>query len=317
VKLQQLQQAQQAQQQAQQAQQVRWLMEQQNLQRAQDRQQPLAPQFPAPQYPQQLPVCAPPPQHPLPAQFLQPAFQATGPAPTGPWAWTAGPPAAPQPGADPPAHHYETKPRARPSEGGDRTQRSASEGSSTTAEPTDEQVQDLLASVEEVVLENLATEVSGSMSLATLGNRVPKALMQKLKSHGFRFAKFVTKLESIQVDGMMVHMVGGPQPHGAADGAACRRGEFMQAVRDDTLSEGDRRELHNVLDSVHELLSMSDRPSESACALGNKLAPRARAFLRSRRARLVEILNHFPDRFESLAGRSGGTAHFSLVGGSP
>jgi len=187
---------------------------------------------------------------------------------------------------------------------------------STEGDTVDDDTTSLMATVEQVCVENLLAEPEGMMGLATLGNRIPKELLRQLKSKSIRFGKCVRCFASMQVEGTTVKLMDFSEAHQEGAAASCRRGDFIRAMRAGQLEPDQMQEVLVVISSIHELLRNSDRPSESACSLGNKLAPRGRAFLRKHRARLIEVLSHFPELFQTVQGRNGGTTHFALAQGS-
>eukprot|EP00451_Oxyrrhis_marina_P003861 CAMPEP_0204254738 /NCGR_PEP_ID=MMETSP0468-20130131/2744_1 /ASSEMBLY_ACC=CAM_ASM_000383 /TAXON_ID=2969 /ORGANISM="Oxyrrhis marina" /LENGTH=278 /DNA_ID=CAMNT_0051228515 /DNA_START=11 /DNA_END=847 /DNA_ORIENTATION=- len=175
------------------------------------------------------------------------------------------------------------------------------------------EVSALLEELETAVLENLRLEPTGTMSLATMGNRISKVLVKQLRGHGIKFSKYVRSMERVSVQGAEVTLLGEKPIVSGELPRVCRRGEFLHALRSDRLPADELDNVYYILQCVHELLSKSDRDSESPCALGNKLAPRARALLSARRARLIEIVSEFPQFFTSVVVRAGGAPHIGLV----
>jgi hypothetical protein len=182
---------------------------------------------------------------------------------------------------------------------------------STTTEPMS--LAATRAAVEEMVLEHLGNEPNGTMTLATLGNRVPRHLLSSLKHHGIRFTKYVRGMKSLHVTettAALQQCAGQVRP--AVPRAHLRRGEFMQIMRMQQATEAQLQEVVQVVECVRELLQRSERDSESPCALGNKLSPRCRSFLSIHRLRLIELLNEFPSVFAQVSTHVSGTPHVRL-----
>uniref|UniRef100_A0A7S4GMI5 Uncharacterized protein n=1 Tax=Oxyrrhis marina TaxID=2969 RepID=A0A7S4GMI5_OXYMA len=169
------------------------------------------------------------------------------------------------------------------------------------------------AQVNASVVENLRVEPAGRMTLATLGNRIPKTLAAALRDHGTKFARYIHNVDFVKIKDGVVQLVGMEEDVTQEVEFVCKKGEFLRALRSRRLSESELQEVLAVLESVHAILRNSERKAESPCALGNKLAPRNRAFLTARRARLIELLHMFPWVFASIPVAGSGCPHIGVL----
>jgi len=160
--------------------------------------------------------------------------------------------------------------------------------------------QGLVEKAQRIVVDHLRAELSGSMNLSTLGNRLPKSLIHALKVQGVRVADLVHSVRCVTVTEGLVRLVGGSAP--AAKGRSYSRGEFLRTMRSGELLRSEAEQVISVLDSVFELVSESEDQRQSTFALGNWLAPGCRSFLKTFGVRLLEVLREFPEFFDCTCG---------------
>eukprot|EP00451_Oxyrrhis_marina_P009590 CAMPEP_0204316576 /NCGR_PEP_ID=MMETSP0469-20131031/5472_1 /ASSEMBLY_ACC=CAM_ASM_000384 /TAXON_ID=2969 /ORGANISM="Oxyrrhis marina" /LENGTH=321 /DNA_ID=CAMNT_0051297369 /DNA_START=44 /DNA_END=1009 /DNA_ORIENTATION=+ len=169
-------------------------------------------------------------------------------------------------------------------------------------EPAEQAVtaQGLVEKAQRIVIDHLRAELSGSMNLSTLGNRLPKSLIHALKLQGVRVADLVHSVRCVTVTEGLVQLVGGAAP--AAKGRSYSRGEFLRTMRSGELLRSEAEQVITVLNSVYELVSESEDQRQSTFALGNWLAPGCRSFLKTYGVRLLEVLREFPEFFDCTCG---------------
>mmetsp|Transcript_52348 Transcript_52348/g.119227 ORF Transcript_52348/g.119227 Transcript_52348/m.119227 type:complete len:314 (-) Transcript_52348:440-1381(-) len=147
-----------------------------------------------------------------------------------------------------------------------------------------------------VVMDHLVVAEGGSVSLATLGNRISRASLAVFKRYGIRFSDFVRSLPGVEVEAADARLSGVIVP-AKLHTRQQRRGEFLQRLRAGTLSLDQVDGVVSVVSVVHSLISESDGKQQSSFTLGNALPPLCRAFLKHQNLRLMEVLGEFPHVF--------------------
>jgi len=161
-----------------------------------------------------------------------------------------------------------------------------------------------LQEVVAVVVQHLSMAPGCQMNLATLGNRIPAKMSAELKSQGVKFGNFLRTVPEVTFVAPHEVKLAAPAPARMARSANAqrfRRGEFVAALRGGTLSPELGRELMAVIEDVRTLLlqlAQGDAPPATATnALGNKLSPASRCFLKRCHLRLNELLKEYPSFF--------------------
>jgi len=156
--------------------------------------------------------------------------------------------------------------------------------------------QDLLGRARSSVVEHLREEASCSMSLSTLGNRLPKALHEELRARGIKVAALLRCIPGVSVVGTTVTMEGlvpatKPEP-------VLVRGGFVKAMRRGALGLEEAEQVLAVLDAILSLLLEAPNQEQSTFIMGNALPAASRAFLKHHAVRLVMLVRQFPDVFD-------------------
>mmetsp|Transcript_14187 Transcript_14187/g.30681 ORF Transcript_14187/g.30681 Transcript_14187/m.30681 type:complete len:500 (+) Transcript_14187:65-1564(+) len=161
-----------------------------------------------------------------------------------------------------------------------------------------------LQEVVTVVVQHLSMAPGCQMNLATLGNRIPAKMSAELKSQGVKFGNFLRTVPEVTFVAPHEVKLAAPAPARVARSANAqrfRRGEFVAALRARTLNPELNRELMAVIEDVRTLLlqlAQGDAPAATATnALGNKLSPASRCFLKRCHLRLNELLKEYPSFF--------------------
>uniref|UniRef100_A0A7S4LPU3 Uncharacterized protein n=1 Tax=Oxyrrhis marina TaxID=2969 RepID=A0A7S4LPU3_OXYMA len=165
-----------------------------------------------------------------------------------------------------------------------------------------------LEGAEKIILEHLRMASGGSMSLSTIGNRIPKQFAVVFKTHGIRISDVVEGLPGVEVNDGVARL---PGVTGAVEivPSYCR-GAFLKKIKRGDVTDEEAVQIFDVLQSVFSLVQASEAKQQSTFALGNWLAPCCRAFLKGYSLRLLELLKEFPMIFNC---RSSGTAAKPVV----
>mmetsp|Transcript_9478 Transcript_9478/g.20885 ORF Transcript_9478/g.20885 Transcript_9478/m.20885 type:complete len:337 (-) Transcript_9478:879-1889(-) len=165
-----------------------------------------------------------------------------------------------------------------------------------------------LEGAEKIILEHLRMATGGSMSLSTIGNRIPKQYAVVFKTQGIRISDVVEGLPGVEVNDGVARL---PGVTGAVEivPSYCR-GAFLKKIKRGDVTDDEAVQIFDVLQSVFNLVQASEAKQQSTFALGNWLAPCCRAFLKGYSLRLLELLKEFPMIFNC---RSSGTAAKPVV----
>mmetsp|Transcript_53818 Transcript_53818/g.122414 ORF Transcript_53818/g.122414 Transcript_53818/m.122414 type:complete len:323 (+) Transcript_53818:69-1037(+) len=163
----------------------------------------------------------------------------------------------------------------------------------------DDELPVAIKDAEAAILEHLRLESSGSMSLSTIGNRIPKKYITLFKARGVRVSDVVAALKGVVVNNGIAY-VEGAEVKAEVVSVYCR-GEYVKKIKRGEVTESEISEITAVLSSVFELVQASEMRQLSTFALGNWLAPTCRSFLKAHSLRLLELLKEFPMIFNCKA----------------
>mmetsp|Transcript_20513 Transcript_20513/g.52070 ORF Transcript_20513/g.52070 Transcript_20513/m.52070 type:complete len:326 (+) Transcript_20513:38-1015(+) len=163
----------------------------------------------------------------------------------------------------------------------------------------DDELPVAIKDAEAAILEHLRLESSGSMSLSTIGNRIPKKYITLFKARGVRVSDVVAALQGVVVNNGIAYLEGA-EIKAEVVSVYCR-GEYVKKIKRGEVTESEISEITAVLSSVFELVQASEMGQLSTFALGNWLAPTCRSFLKAHSLRLLELLKEFPMIFNCKA----------------